>query len=190
VHFVFGARSKSGIDMTFVGEAPGESPAVYPANSINNTQGETLILGVGNPLCGDDGAGVQAIKLLVENFLPPNVNVQDAGTPGLGLPLYLEGWPRVILVDAVQMGCLPGTWRRFTPQDVQLYFTETSLSLHESDLAGGLALADALGVLPETVVIYGIEPACCEINHGLSLAVQSALPEMVEGILTEIWNGK
>jgi hydrogenase maturation protease len=176
--------------MTFVGEAPGESLAIHPGSSNENAQGETLILGVGNPLCGDDGAGVRAIKLLVENFLPPTVHVQDAGTPGLGLPLYLEGWSKVILVDAVQMGCTPGTWRRFTPQDVQFFSTRASFSLHESDLAGGLALADALGVLPETIVIYGIEPACCEIDHGLSPAVQSALPELVEGILTEIWNGK
>jgi len=176
--------------MTFIGETAGESLAVHSVSSINPTQGETLVLGVGNPLCGDDGAGVWAINLLAESTLPPTVHLQDAGTPGLGLPLYLEGWSRVILVDAVQMGCLPGTWQRFTPQDVQLQFTETSLSLHESDLAGGLALADALGVLPETVVVYGIEPASCEINHGLSPAVQSALPEMVEGILTEIWNGK
>lgn len=175
--------------MTFE-EVPGESPAVLPVSSINNARAETLVLGVGNPLCGDDGAGVWAIKLLAENTLPPTVHVHDAGTPGLALPLYLEGWSRVILVDAVQMGCHPGTWRRFRLQDVQLPIAGASLSLHESDLAGGLALADALGVLPETVVIYGIEPTCCEINHGLSLAVQSALPEMVEVILTEIWNGK
>ena len=65
---------------------------------------DILILGVGNPLLGDDGAGIRAIEMLAERDLPPNVELQEAGTPGWGLPSWLDGRSSVILVDAVQMG--------------------------------------------------------------------------------------
>ena len=44
----------------------------------------TLILGIGNPLMGDDGAGIMAARMLAESKLPDNVKVLEAGT---GRPL-------------------------------------------------------------------------------------------------------
>ena len=79
-----------------------------------------LILGIGNPLCGDDGAGARAADLLADRCLPDGVHVQFAGTPGWGLSAWMEGWPSVILVDAVEMGASPGEWRRFQLKGTQL----------------------------------------------------------------------
>jgi hydrogenase maturation protease len=147
---------------------------------------DTLVLGIGNPLMGDDGVGNRIIELLAEKALPPNVKIEDAGLPGWGLPAWLEGWPSVILVDAVQMGCLPGSWKRFRPEEVQVELENNALSLHQPDLACGLALAQALELLPKNLVLYGVEPADVNPGQVLSSAVRHSLPDVVASILNDL----
>jgi hydrogenase maturation protease len=149
-------------------------------------QGKILVLGVGNPLCGDDGAGNRVAELLINQKLPEGVQVVEAGTPGLELPLWLEGWSSVVLVDAVNMGLTPGSWQRFSPDDIQILNAEGSLSLHQSDLATGLALSDALDMLPEHLIIYGIEPQITDPGEGLSPVVSNNLPGLVNQILDDL----
>jgi hydrogenase maturation protease len=145
-----------------------------------------LVLGIGNPLMGDDGVGNQVIELLAERALPPNVKIEDAGLPGWGLPTWFEGWSNVILVDAVQMDRLPGSWRRFRPEELQVVLENDALSLHQPDLACGLALAQALDLLPENLVLYGVEPADVNPGDALSPAVSSSLPDVIASILNEL----
>lgn len=153
--------------------------------SETTKQHDLLILGVGNPLMGDDGAGIKAVELLEARDLPGDVLVKEAGTPGWGLATWLEGFTTVILVDAVQMGLPPGTWRRFQPEEVQILMQDQAFSLHEPDLACGLALAEALDALPERLIIYGIEPAQTTPGMPLSPQVLNNLPEMVDKIVEE-----
>jgi hydrogenase maturation protease len=152
-------------------------------------QNGTLVLGIGNPVMGDDGIGPRAVELLADRDLPPGVRVEEAGVPGWGLPNWLAGWSRVILIDAVHMGEQPGTWRRFSPEQVRLIASGQAVSLHEPGLANGLELAQALDLLPEEIVIYGVEPAGNLPGQGLSPAVHSAFPGLVDTICAEIWNG-
>lgn len=147
---------------------------------------DMLVLGTGNPLMGDDGVGSQVIELLAERSLPPNVKIEDAGLPGWGLPAWFEGWSNVILVDAVQMGQAPGSWRRFRPEEVRLELETDALSLHQPDLACGLALAQALDLLPENLVLYGVEPAVVNPGEALSPAVRQSLPDLVASILNDL----
>lgn len=147
---------------------------------------DLLVLGIGNPLMGDDGVGNQVIELLAERDLPPNVKIEDAGLPGWGLPAWFEGWSNVILVDAVQMGKSPGSWRRFQTEEVQFVLENDALSLHQPDLACGLALAQALELLPENLVLYGVEPAIVNPGEALSPAVRHSLPDVVASILNDL----
>jgi hydrogenase maturation protease len=147
-----------------------------------------LILGFGNPLHGDDGLGAYTVELLLKSNLPPNVEVKDMGTPGFGLVSELESRRRVILVDAVHMGQISGSWRRFKPEEVRLLTEEHFYSLHQPGLANGLALAQALDILPDEIIIYGIEPSETDLLYGISPAVKQAVAEVVENILKELKN--
>ncbi len=153
-------------------------------------QSDTVILGIGNPLWGDDGLGVRAVEILAGCELPPRVSVLEVGTPGWGLASWLEGRSRAIIIDAVHMGGTPGSWRRFTPQEVRLIAQVETISLHETGLANGLELAQALNILPDEILIYGVEPECCEPGQELSPAVTLALPGLVDAILSDLWNGR
>ena len=156
------------------------------------SENHTLVLGVGNPLCGDDGVGARIVEMLGQpasasgRILPPGTSVQDAGLPGWGLPSWLEGWSRVFLVDAVDMGLEPGEWRRFCQEEVKYSLEDEAFSLHQPDLACGLALAQALKLLPEELVIYGVQPADTTPGAPLSPQVDASLPQLVEKILDDI----
>jgi hydrogenase maturation protease len=148
--------------------------------------GEVLILGVGNPLCGDDGAGPRIVEMLRERALPANVQVQEAGLPGWGLPSWLEGWSSVFLVDALDIGQLPGAWCCIRLDEVRLWMQEKSMSLHQPDLANGLVLAQALNLLPEDLYLYGVQPADVTPGNALSPEVSACLPGLVEQIITDL----
>jgi len=149
----------------------------------------TLILGLGNPLMADDGAGVQVIELLRKASLPAEARVQDGGTAGVGLVPEMENYQRVILVDCAMMGLQPGRWQRFTLDDANLLGENNSeLSLHNASLRDALRLADALNVLPPEVVIYGVQPASVEWGRPMSDQVRAALPTIAQAILEEATN--
>ncbi|MCX8062187.1 MAG: hydrogenase maturation protease [Anaerolineales bacterium] len=150
-------------------------------------QQHTLILGVGNTLYGDDGLGVRVAEMLSEQRLPAGVAVEQAGLDSVNLVIKMEGWQRVIIIDAVHMGERPGTWRRFKPEEVRLLAEGQRFSLHESGVASALELAQALEKLPQEVIIYGMEPEVLEVREGLSSSVQAAVPELAQHILDEIW---
>ena len=153
-------------------------------------QADTLVLGVGNSLCGDDGAGPGLVEILAGRSLPPEVRLQDAGLPGWGLPSWLEGWSRVFLVDALDMGLEAGCWRRFRPEQVKLWLQDESLSLHQPDLACGLALAETLHLLPKTLVFYGVQPAQTDPGMPLSPQVSACLSGLADQIINDLGKTK
>ena len=146
----------------------------------------TLVIGLGNPLRGDDGVGVRAAQALRTRTLPENVEVADGGTRGLDLVNLMEGWPRVILIDASHVGRTPGEFMRFTLDEVRLLGDDDPLSIHDAGLREALLLAQVLGVLPEQVIIYGVQPAHLVWRDGLSQEVEATLPELVDAVLEEV----
>ena len=145
-----------------------------------------LILGLGNPLLGDEGIGVRVVEELKGLELPDGVKVIEGGTTGLGLVGLMEGYQRVIIVDAADMGHPPGHVVRFTPSEAQFKMAEAPLSLHQIGLGEVLALAKAVGVAPAELVIIGVQPIRVEVGAGLSPEVERAIPQIIRLILDEL----
>jgi hydrogenase maturation protease len=146
----------------------------------------TLVLGLGNPLLGDEGIGVRVVEELKGLTLPDGVTVVEGGTAGLGLIGLMEGYQRVIIVDAADMGHPPGRVVRFTPLEAQFKTAEAPLSLHQIGLGEVLALADALEVAPAELVVIGVQPSRVEVGTGLSPEVEGAIPQIIRIILDEL----
>ena len=95
-----------------------------------------LILGLGNSLVGDDGAGPAVLGRLREHGLPPGVRSEDGGADSLRLPVLWHGEQEVWLVDAVKSGSVAGTILRMSHDEVlavpQRHASAHSLSLAES----------------------------------------------------------
>ncbi len=144
----------------------------------------TIVLALGSPLRGDDGVGAAVLQSLAESgAVPPDVRLQDGGTPGLDIALLLQGYRRAILIDAADMGLEPGDWRRLGDVPAQMASGHT---LHSAGLVEALALGQALGILPEQVTIYGIQPKHIDWTQGLSEPVRQAVPAVCQAILEDI----
>lgn len=148
----------------------------------------TLVLALGNPLRGDDGVGAAVLGYLESGVLPPGVTLLDGGTPGLETALIIRDYRQVIIIDAADMGAAPGTWRQFSPSHGRLLEDTQALrgTLHRAGLAEALALAEALGILPPEIVIYGVQPEIIGWEPGLSDSVRAVVPQIGRKI-TEHW---
>ncbi len=144
------------------------------------------IIGLGNPLRGDDGVGPHLVELLQRRGLPEGVTAIDGGTGGIGLLELLAGWERVVLVDAAEVGCAPGQFVRFTPDQARWDETQDMASLHQAGLAEVLALARALQRPLPPMVIFGVQPERLDWGEGLSPAVEAALPALADAVLAAI----
>ncbi|MEJ2752291.1 MAG: hydrogenase maturation protease [Chloroflexota bacterium] len=149
---------------------------------------KVLILGLGNRLRGDDGAGPAVLAAWSLMDLPRHVDLLDGGTPGLETVLLLQGYKQVIIVDAADMGVAPGEWRRFTPDSAEIRGSEENLqgTLHNAGLAEALALASALDLLPPARIIYGIQPESLDWSQELTEPLTAALSEMIKTIAAEV----
>ena len=149
---------------------------------------KTLILGLGNPFRGDDGVGLAVIAALDSQELSPDVVVLDGGTPGLESVLIWQGYQRVIIVDAADMGMRPGSWKRFLPGEAILPVGNGAIqgTLHAAGLAEALALAEALGNLPPELIFYGVQPENTGWSADLTEVVSAAVPVLCAAITAEI----
>lgn len=144
-----------------------------------------LVLGLGNPLCGDDGLGVAAVAELARRYqLSARAVVLDGGTLGLSLLPFLEDAEDAILVDAVRADAPPGALVRLAGADVRPA-VEARLSVHQVGVADLVGAADLLGRLPRRLALVGLVPATLELGLGLSPVVAAALPALVAAVAAQ-----
>lgn len=149
--------------------------------------GHTLIVGLGNPLRGDDGVGIAILDWLAESGkLPVGVELADGGSAGVGLIPLMQGYRCVIVVDAARMDCLPGEWRRFPLDGAWLASRHEPLTAHDLGLAEALRLAVTLDLLPPRIALYGVQPEKVGWQPGLSEPVRAAVPPICRAILREV----
>ena len=125
-----------------------------------------LVVGIGNPLRGDDGVG-PAVAALVRARAHPDVHVAEVHSDPIAL---LDLWAccrRVVLVDAVCSGAPAGTLVAVDLRRHPLPRTATA-STHGFGLAQVIELGRALGRLPPELVFVGVEPGRVGAGTGLS----------------------
>ena len=148
---------------------------------------KTLIIGLGNPLRGDDGVGNRVAQLLEKEIDNPEVTVTETNADGLGLLDLVSGYERVIIVDAIQTreGEVGQVYRlSLTDLGTPHYFSGT----HSVDLATALELGAKLGLaLPREVIIFAIEVAdVSSFSEKCTPEVEKAIPEVIGLVLGEL----
>lgn len=150
------------------------------------SNGGTVVIGLGNPLMGDDGLGIAVVqRLLADGELPDDVQVVDGGTWGLNLLPVIEDAERVILVDAIDVGQAPGTLIRLSRERLPRYLA-TKISPHEVDLRDVLALAELRRTLPEDTTAIGLQPEIVALGDRLSPLIAERLPELLAAVVDEL----
>jgi len=141
-----------------------------------------LVIGVGNPDRGDDGAGVAVVRHL-RGRVGPGVRLIELPS---NLTRLVDCWHAsdvVVLVDATSSGAAPGTVRRFDATSAPLPArTFQGHSTHGFGVAEAIELARALGRLPRQLVVYGIEGARFGAETGLSAPVEVAARDVARSL--------
>ncbi len=134
----------------------------------------------------DDAAGVLVVKALAEKYdFPEELTLMDGGTLGLDILPYLEGVDRLLVVDAVETGGLPGTLIRMTGDEIPLALA-TKVSPHQMGLKDLLLVADLQGYAPPEMVLWGVQPGSIEMDLELSPEVAASMGVLQESVLAEL----
>lgn len=138
-----------------------------------------LVLGLGNPIMGDDGLGLAALARLARDWdLPPSVSLVDGGTWGMNLLPQIETADQLILLDAIRAGTPPGTLVVIERDELPRYFS-LKISPHQIDLREVLGLAELRGTLPDPAVAIGVEPDYVDLGTALSAPVAAQVDAVV-----------
>jgi hydrogenase maturation protease len=140
-----------------------------------------LVVGVGNILLKDDGAGIELVNRLSAQAdrWGDEVEFLEGGTQGIALLNHISGRRAMVVLDAVALGAEPGTLHVFQDNAIMM-LGSLPLSAHEGNAAVLLRIAHLLGGLPARLVLIGIEPETISTGVEFSEPVRSAIPEALQ----------
>ena len=140
----------------------------------------TLVLGLGNTLLGDEGIGVHVIQKMQQEYPDlDGVTFLDGGTLSFTLAGYIEDADNLIIIDAAQLNSSPGVISVYEGEAMdQFVSSNRNKSVHEVNITDILALAYLTGHLPERRVLIGIQPQFIDWSDSLSEPVAQAIPDI------------
>lgn len=145
-----------------------------------------LVLGIGNILLSDEGAGIRVIEELQQRYtIPPDVELVDGGTMGLDLLPYLDNRSHCFIIDAVRSGKQPGETVRIELDDPPAYF-RTKISPHQIGLSELLGVASMTDSLPAEIVLFGIEPVRFDTGLDCSEEVGNNIGQLADMVANEL----
>jgi len=145
-----------------------------------------LIVGFGNPLMADDGAGPEVVRQLLTAPLPAGVRVEDGGSDSLRLPSLWRGEAQVWIVDAVAGGGQGGDVVRLSHEELlavpQRHATAHALSLPEALRWIALGYPEMAAVRYR---MWGIAARDLGLHAGLSAFTAANVDRVAREILHE-----
>ena len=146
---------------------------------------KTVVLGLGNILHCDDGAGPKAIsRLRADPRVPADVSLVEGGTLGLELLPYVWDCARLIVIDAIDVGEPPGTLVRISGDE--LNSLPGNSSVHQLGISDLLVALRMLAEHQLEVVPLGIQPESTDWSSELSFGVAATIDSLVEATIAEL----
>lgn len=152
---------------------------------------KTLVIGLGNPILGDDGVGwkvAQAVETRLANFQFPaaNVEVECAALGGLSLMERMVGYDRAIVIDAIGSGQhAPGEVYHFDLDELYDPSVGHTTAVHDVSLMTALKMGRSMGAaLPEQITVVAVEsPYTYDFTEELTPPVQAAVPVAAQTVI-------
>lgn len=144
-------------------------------------QHETLILGIGNTLLTDEGAGIHALNHLQSEYPNiPNLTFLDGGTLSFTLATWIEDCTNLIVFDAAELNQPAGTVNTFVGQAFDDFLGASKRSAHEVGLLDLMDIARLTGHFPQNRALIGIQPDTMSWGMQPTASVQSSLAQAVD----------
>ena len=138
----------------------------------------TVVLGIGNTLLSDEGAGVHAINYLQQHHANlPETDYIDGGTLSFTLAGLIEEAQNLIVIDAAQLHAPAGTVRTFVGNEMDQFLSHNrKSSVHEVSLMDLISIAALSEHLPARRALIGIQPRTIDWGDVPCADVQAAIP--------------
>jgi hydrogenase maturation protease len=137
-----------------------------------------LVLGFGNVLLSDDGAGVRLVEQLRSAVAPDVAEFVDGGTLSFSLLPYIEATESLLVIDAADLGATAGSVGLFEGSSMDEFLSSARRrTVHEVGLIDLLDMARLQGCLPRRRALLCIQPSRIDWSEALSTPVLEALPE-------------
>ena len=148
---------------------------------------KTIIIGLGNPILGDDGVGWKVVETLRTNaYLSPHPVLETASLGGLSLMERMVGYQRAILVDSMETGQSPeGSVNVFPLEALTNPSASHSSAAHDTSLLTALEVGRKMKMqVPDAVTVVAIEAKnVYDFSEELSPAVAEAVPLAVQSVI-------
>ena len=165
--------------------APAAERSAKPAASAAGER-SVMVIGVGNALRHDDGAGLVVARRLRARRGGVPITVREHEDETLALLDLWAGSDAVVLVDAIRSGATPGTIHRFDASEEPLPSElRGSSSTHAVGIGEAIELARSLRRLPRRVLVLGVEGRRFDAGAGLSAEVEAGLDGLADLVLGE-----
>lgn len=159
---------------------------IYDPDAREGKPVSVAVIGLGNPLMSDDGAGLTLWKAVKESRDWDNrVLFEDGGTSGMMMLPLVEDARAVVFLDAARTGAAPGTVIVRRDDEIPAWFSQM-LSPHQIGLKDVLGAAQLRGFMPEKIALIGIEAESIDFAYKLTDTIQAAIPEATEIASREI----
>lgn len=145
---------------------------------------KTLVLGIGNTLLTDEGAGIHVLQALQESY-PETTGVTylDGGTLSFTLAGAVEESDNLIVLDAAQLKSKPGTVDCLVNEQMDDFLGTTKRSVHEVGLLDLLDIARLTGNLPARRALVAIQPDVIDWGETPTENVAAAIPVAVDKVI-------
>ena len=146
-----------------------------------------LVVGVGNELRGDDGAGLEVARRARQRAGGHDIDVRELRGDPIELLDAWVGRVAVVLVDTMRSGARPGTVLRLDSsyEPLPAAYRHRPSSTHATGVAETIELARALGRLPQHVIVYALEGRRFDAGAGLSDEIAAIVPAVADRVLRE-----
>jgi hydrogenase maturation protease len=145
-----------------------------------------LVVGLGNPILGDDGVGWRVAEVVGAGLNDPAVTVECLALGGLSLMERLIGYDRAIIIDALySTGDAMGQVCCFPLASLSEPAGRHMTAAHDTTLQVALRLGQAMGAaLPAEITVVGIKAErVYDFSETLSPAVAAAVPKAAQMVL-------
>ncbi len=155
-----------------------------------------IIIGLGNPILGDDGVGWWVAKGVQKKLVERETNfdrleIQCCALGGLSLMERLAGFDRAIIIDAIQTGYRRiGQVDHYSLQELPDFSAGHMTAAHDTSLQTAMTLGREMGAeLPNHLDIIGIEvEQVYEFSDSLSQEVAAAIPAAIRLVFNVLFD--
>jgi hydrogenase maturation protease len=148
---------------------------------------KTILIGLGNPILGDDGVGWQITQRIQHRSdFPSEIDVEYLSLGGISLMESLVGYERAIIIDTIITGNFPiGRVSCFPIEELPINATGHSFSTHDTSLQNALRVGKDLGLqLPGQIILVTVEAQhVYDFSEQLSPEVEAAIPNAVQMVI-------